>query len=99
MPSLNSRNRIVVFRLTQDEYNSLKSACIAAGGRNLSDYTRSELLTLVQSGSLGAIVQRRFFEIDRKLTDLHDLIKHVSERFASEEPIPTEEINATGRHA
>jgi len=82
MASLHQRNRIVVFRLTQEEYNSLRSACEAAGSRNLSDYTRTELLTLVQTDGRGSTIERRFGEIDRKLTDLHKMVKHVETQLA-----------------
>ena len=85
MPSLHQRNRIVVFRLTQEEYNSLKSACVASGRRNLSDFTRTELLTLVQVDGRGSGIERKFGEIDRKLGDLYDLIQRVSERIAAPE--------------
>jgi uncharacterized protein (DUF1778 family) len=54
MTSLHQRNRIVVFRLSQDEYDRLRAACNAAGGRTLSDFTRSELLTLVETGDGGS---------------------------------------------
>ena len=80
MPSLHQRNRIVVFRLSQDEYDRLRAACNAAGGRTLSDFTRSELLTLVQTDNGGSTIERKFVEIDRKLSDLHALIKNMSER-------------------
>jgi hypothetical protein len=83
MEHINQRNRIVVFRLSEQEYTSLRSACVAAGGRTLSDFTRSELLTLVQTDSGGSGIERKFVEIDRKLSDLHTLIEHVSERLTA----------------
>jgi hypothetical protein len=84
MASFNQRNRIVVFRLTQDEYNTLKSACVAAGGRNMSDFTRSELLALVQSGSGKPVIEQKFVEIERKLTDLHAFVQRVSDRMVAD---------------
>lgn len=36
------RNRILIFRLTQDEYDALQSA--SSGARSLSDYARAKLL-------------------------------------------------------
>jgi hypothetical protein len=36
-----------------------------------------------QADLLGSVVERRFIEIDRKLSDLHALIKHVSERITA----------------
>ena len=83
MPALHQRNRIVVFRLSQDEYDRLRAACNAAGGRTLSDFTRSELLTLVQTGDGGSIIERKFVEIDRKLSALQTMIKQVSERITT----------------
>ena len=83
MPALHHRNRIVVFRLSQDEYDRLRAACDAAGGRTLSDFTRSELLPLVQPGNGGSILERKFVEIDRKLSALQTMITQVSERIAA----------------
>jgi hypothetical protein len=59
------------------------SACVAAGSRSLSDFTRSELLAMRPAEALGSIVERRFVEIDQKLSDLHALIQRVSERITA----------------
>jgi len=61
----------------------LRSACVAAGGRSLSDFTRSELLTVVQTDGRGSASERKFVEIDRKLSDLHNSIERLSERICS----------------
>ena len=71
---LKPRNRIVVFRLTEEEYECLKSACSLSGGRTLSDYTRSELLSIVHSNSPEGVIGRQVSEINEKLTDLHTLL-------------------------
>src|SRR3954462_5115289 len=65
--SLNPRNRMVVFRLTQEEYTRLRDACKSKGGRNLSEYTRSELLAMLQSDSIAGLIQKRFGELEEKL--------------------------------
>ena len=46
------RNRTLIFRLTQDEYEVLQAA--SSGARSLSDYARSKLLD-----SVGAPKSRR----------------------------------------
>ena len=74
-----SRSRMVIFRLTQAEYESLKSNCIAANGRSISEYMRSELLTRSQLDPIDA----KFGEIDRKLTALEELVRGVSERIGN----------------
>jgi hypothetical protein len=88
MASLHQRNRIVVFRLSQEEYNRLRSACLVAGGRNLSDYTRTELLSSLRSDSRDSLIEQKFRELERKLSDLHDMMRSVSEQICLREPNP-----------
>jgi hypothetical protein len=64
------RNRVVVFRLTQDEYEDLKGACLERGQRTLSEFARSELLSAIRSDSIRNIIQTRFAEFERKLAEL-----------------------------
>ena len=64
------RSRVVVFRLSQDEYWRLREACERHGGRNLSDFTRSEILDYLESGTLDGRLQRCFSEIDQRITAL-----------------------------
>ena len=54
----NPRNRVVVFRLSGHEYLTLKDACCARGARNISDFTRSELLSHLHFDRFAAIEQR-----------------------------------------
>jgi hypothetical protein len=67
----------VVFRLTEEEYGLLKAACSAAGQRNLSEYTRSELLLGLRSDKMEVTLQNRFQEIDHKLQYLGNLLQEV----------------------
>lgn len=83
MPRLR-RNRTVIFRLTQAEYDRLKLACAAAGARTLSDYTRSELLPAGETASQGSTNLERFRAIDEKLNELRAMVNRVSERMAPE---------------
>ena len=78
MPTLHQRNRVVIFRVTPEEHSNLMSACVAAGGLSVSDFIRSELLVMRQADSVGAVVEEKFVAIDRKLSDLHVLIKDLS---------------------
>lgn len=69
----------MVFRVTEQEYNRLKSACDEAGGRSISDYTRSELLSGARLSCSDAFLLQRFLEIDRKLSEMHQLTKEMLE--------------------
>lgn len=64
------RNRIVVFRLSQDEYRSLQDACTRAGARNLSDFTRSEVLECLDSEGVGGHLARRFASLEQQIAVL-----------------------------
>jgi len=64
------RNRIVVFRLSQEEYRSLQDACARAGARNLSDFTRSEVLECLESESVGGHLGRRFASLEQQIAVL-----------------------------
>jgi hypothetical protein len=69
MPVLKPRNRVVVFRLTQDEYQELKTVSSVRGARNISDFARSELLSAIGRGSA----------VDRKLSNLESVLQRVAQ--------------------
>ncbi len=58
------RNRTLIFRLTQDEYDHLQAA--SSGARSLSDFARERLL--------GAIERP---PIDQQLTELKGMISEL----------------------
>ena len=62
----NPRNRILIFRLTQDEYLSLQAA--SSGARSLSDFARSKLL-----GALGEPA------LNQQITDLNSKVERITE--------------------
>ncbi len=45
------RNRTLIFRLTQDEYDCLQAA--SSGARSLSDFAREKLLRAVERPPIG----------------------------------------------
>jgi hypothetical protein len=65
---------IIVFRVTQDEYRSLKEACESRGARNLSDFTRSEVLATLHSGSVVGYLTRRFELIETQIATMQSAI-------------------------
>jgi hypothetical protein len=71
MPVLKPRNRVVVFRLTQDEYQELKTVSSVRGARNISDFARSELLNAIGHGGLSAV--------DRRLLNLESTLQRVAQ--------------------
>ena len=64
------RNRVVVFRLAQDEYQKLKEVSTRNGARNLSDFMRSELLAYIHSGTITEHLHRRFEALEHRIDEL-----------------------------
>jgi hypothetical protein len=85
---------MVVFRLTQEEYTSLRDACRSRGGRNLSDFTRSELLAMLRKESIAALMQKRFLDLEQKLVQLEVAVAQVTRILATN---AQPEIAPTGR--
>ena len=69
---------MVVFRLTQEEYDNLKDVCSERGGRNLSDFTRTELMNFLGSDSLGGLLEERFSDVRQRLGDLQDAVSKLT---------------------
>jgi hypothetical protein len=77
MPTLTRRSRLVVFRLSEDEYLSLKAACERRGSRSLSDFTRSEVLGFLKS-SFDDSAQAQLRVIERRLDDLSFSVSRIT---------------------
>jgi hypothetical protein len=64
------RNRIVVFRIAEDEYRKLIEVSERSGARTLSDFMRSELLSYIHSGTVDEHLQRRFESLEERIQEL-----------------------------
>jgi hypothetical protein len=63
------RNRILIFRLTQDEYDALQSA--SSGARSLSEYARAKLLAPAGPSK----IDEQLTEIQSTVARLADLLE------------------------
>ena len=77
MAVLKPRNRIFLIRLTQDEYDALRTVSVDRGARNLSDFARSTLLASVGKGESGVA---QMAEVCRTLSDLQETVGRMAER-------------------
>lgn len=78
MTVLKRRDRIVVFRLTKDEYRRLERACSATGARNLSDYTRRELL---EGHAANGSIELRLSKFEKRLADVQTSVRQLRGAF------------------
>jgi hypothetical protein len=77
MPVFKPRDRIVIFRLTQDEYDSLIAVCQKRGARNLTDFTRSEVLASIARELQSHARTGESSELDEKLDSLQSEIQYI----------------------
>ena len=77
MPVFKPRDRIVIFRLTQEEYDSLIAVCHKRGSRNLTDFTRSEVLASIARELHPQGRSETGSEIDEKLENLQSQVQYI----------------------
>ena len=58
MAIIKRRDRIVLFRLAQDEYEGLRAACAERGGASISSFARSEVLRALDRDGLSEVSQQ-----------------------------------------
>jgi hypothetical protein len=73
------REEIVVFRLTDQELISLKRVCAAKGGRNLSEFARTELLRSAHAVEVAAL-KEKIASVDQLLCGLEDKCNALARR-------------------
>lgn len=71
------RTRLVNFRLSEDEYQTLKEAALRQGARSISDFARGAILNSVANPKTdGAIPD--LTGLDRKVTEIQGTIERIS---------------------
>lgn len=73
MSVLNPRNRLVNFRLSEEEYERLDAACKAMGARSISDFARSAVLEKMSDKRLDA----RVAELEDRVNQIASLTANV----------------------
>jgi hypothetical protein len=77
MPVFRPRNRLVNFRLSEDEFDRLRASCALQGARSLSDFARAAVLRAVAGTGHNDATEPpanpadpRLAALDRKVNDL-----------------------------
>jgi len=78
MSVINPRNRLVNFRLSDEEFERLKVACSQFGARSISDFARGSVLERIVDGpEREARPQERIVELDHKLSALEGQVSQL----------------------
>lgn len=70
------RNRLVNFRVSEEEFQNLREACLSGGARSISDFARSAVLsTFDGAGHVEGVLKVRLSTIDQKMDDLDSSLR------------------------
>src|SRR5271168_1698126 len=70
MTGIRRRDRTMVFRLSQDEYEALLAATSECGGRSVSDFIRTAVLATVENGPDQKSTPDRLRELEQRVRKL-----------------------------
>jgi len=73
MSVLRPRNRLVNFRLSEDEFDRLKNSCAHSGARSISDFARSSVLNRLEA-TASPEASPQLASLDVKVTDLESRV-------------------------
>lgn len=76
MPVFKPRNRLVNFRLSEEEFEKLRASCSLYGARSLSDFARAAVMRSVSGAQANGDTSDS--GIDRKVNDLETRIGELS---------------------
>lgn len=86
MAVLNRRSRMISFRLSEQEYESLLTLCSSKGARSLSDLARETMQALIYNGQedgLASLVQHLRKRMDDLDLEVNRLAKSLAEQKAA----------------
>jgi hypothetical protein len=89
-----ARSRLVSFRVTSEELENLRVACLVQGARNVSDFARGAVLGLADARPQPAVqLLDRFSALELRLTEMqstlqqsNDMVRVLLKNAVSREP-------------
>jgi hypothetical protein len=70
MPVLKRRSRIVSFRLSDKEYETMMESCLSRGSRSLSEFARSVTYARLSGDAPIQVLKNQVEELDRMVRSL-----------------------------
>lgn len=108
MPVFNPRNRLVNFRLSEEEFDRLRASSALSGARSLSDFARSAVMrsvgqTTPDNPGFPATdlrvpsIDRKVLELETRVAELVNLVESLKPGINGRQVIPMQEV-ALGEH-
>jgi len=85
MPGAKRKNRMISFRLSDEEYEHLVNLCREQGARSLSDLARAAMQGLIAQGGIngGAGIEERLSHLDGRVKLLDRAVERLSQMVAT----------------
>lgn len=85
MSVVNRKNRMISFRLSDEEYEHLVNLCQTQGARSLSDLARAAMQSLIASGGTNgtADIEQRISHLDGRVKVLDLAVERLSQMVAT----------------
>lgn len=82
MTVLRRRDRVVYFRVSEQEYERYRQCCQLAGARSVSDLVRAAMEHYLENGSpgLAAVVTERLERLEQVVSELNGRVNELSEK-------------------
>jgi hypothetical protein len=81
MAVIKPRNRLVNFRVSEEEFQTLREACLSGGARSISDFARSAVLsTFGSANEVEGLLKIRLSTIDQKMDELDSSLRTLLNR-------------------
>jgi hypothetical protein len=75
LPISSPRSRVIHFRVNEQEYDAVRSACLADGGQNLSEFARRATVDVARSMVGGnGVLQSQLNNLGRKLSRVDSVL-------------------------
>ncbi len=87
------RTRTINFRLSEEEFRELKSACAAGGARSVSDFARTAIWRMViassgaEPGSGAGKIEDRLAQLQQQLAELAGLFRGGGQLASAQRPV------------
>lgn len=87
MPVFNPRNRLVNFRLSEEEFERLRASSALSGARSLSDFARNAVMRSVAQNTVAPppveaaspTIDRKVLELETRVSELVSLIESLKQ--------------------
>lgn len=81
------RTKLINFRLSQDEFDSLKAACSVLRERSISDFARGAVLRSIEAQLPGdGHIQHKLSSLDEKVGELDSMLRRLTSALELAQP-------------